>query len=117
MSFCLSEQINFLKGFLKRIPLKIPLGGNFTEKQPAPENRMQTVSYPNQFVIRADVDGKDVIQPFSETGIPVSQRNAEMISVQKLNELLIIHQDCLVYILVRIISDDYGCAAFYSKEV
>lgn len=117
MSFSISKQIDFLKGSLKRISLEIPPGGNFTEKQSAAGFPVQTVLNPDQFIVWADVDGKDVIQPFPETGIPVSQRNAETISVQKLNELLLIHQDCFVYILVRIISDDYGCAAFCSKEV
>ena len=72
MSFSLSEQINFLKGSLKRIPLEIPPGGNFTEKQSAAGFPGQTVLNPDQFIVRADVDGKDVVQPFPKTGIPVS---------------------------------------------
>lgn len=86
-------------------------------KRPAPENRRQDVLNPDQFIVGTDIDGKNIIQPFTEAGIPVGHRNVETISGEKLDEFLFIHQDRFVDIFVRIISNDYRRTAFCHKEI
>ena len=94
---------------LRREFFCFPPGGK--KKQQAPLGGA-CCSFFVQFVVWSYINGKNVVEPFAESGVPISKSYLESSFRQQFCQSLFVHKHRFIHMLVSVIGNDKGMASF-----